>query len=86
MAKGSGRLQMLEVPIGKVRVMPSFNPRKALGEINVLAGSIRQHGIIEPLVTRKGNKGSYELICGHRRLAAAKKVRAWYTLRTRWPG
>lgn len=42
-------------------------------KITELAESIKQHGIIQPLVvTRKGNE--YELIAGERRLQAAKRA------------
>lgn len=43
------------------------------GKIEELANSIKQHGIIQPLiVTQKGNE--YELIAGERRLQAAKRA------------
>jgi ParB family chromosome partitioning protein len=46
-----------------------FNEEK----IEELANSIKQHGIIQPLiVTQKGNE--YELIAGERRLQAAKRA------------
>jgi ParB/RepB/Spo0J family partition protein len=37
-----------------------------------LAASIREHGILEPLLARKRNGGALELLAGERRLEAAK--------------
>jgi ParB family chromosome partitioning protein len=42
-------------------------------ELEDMARSIRQQGIIQPLLVRKNNNG-YELITGERRLRAAKKA------------
>lgn len=52
-----------------------FQPRKnfADDEIEALAQSIREQGIIQPLIVRKHGTG-YELITGERRLRAAKKA------------
>lgn len=43
-------------------------------EIADLAGSMQQHGILEPLLVRRKPSGNYELVAGHRRLHAAKKA------------
>lgn len=49
------------------------NPRKDLGDIGALAETVKQHGILSPLLLRPmGNR--FEVVAGHRRLAAAKKV------------
>ena len=62
---------ILEIPIEDI--LPNrFQPRLAFNEegINELADSIKQHGIIQPLVVRKlGDK--YEIIAGERRYKAA---------------
>jgi ParB family chromosome partitioning protein len=39
-----------------------------------LAASIREHGIIQPLIVSKGAGGSFVLIAGERRLQAARKA------------
>lgn len=49
------------------------NPRKDLSEVKDLAASIRTHGIIEPLIVRKG-EGCYVILAGHRRAAAAAEA------------
>ncbi|OZF00827.1 hypothetical protein CH300_20000 [Rhodococcus sp. 15-1154-1] len=51
------------------------NPRTALGDLTEMAESIRNSGIVEPLIVAPGKaKNKYILIAGHRRLAAAKKA------------
>jgi len=53
-----------------------YQPRREFdpSAIEELAQSIRENGIIQPLVVRKTSIGSYELIAGERRLRAAKKA------------
>jgi len=64
----------MEVKLSQLTPSP-LNPRKnfADGDFDELVESIRQKGIIQPLVVRKNGKG-YEIIAGHRRYEAAKKV------------
>ncbi len=57
-------------------IMPNVNqPRKTFNEdkIEELAASIKEHGIIQPIVVRKHNKG-YEIVAGERRWRAAMKA------------
>lgn len=57
-------------------IMPNGNqPRKVFVEekIEELADSIREHGIIQPLIVRKKTKG-YEIVAGERRWRAAMKA------------
>ena len=53
-----------------------LNPRKYFDEdgLRELADSIREHGILEPLMVRYVPAGGYELIAGERRLRAAEMV------------
>lgn len=44
--------------------------RKNLGDLTSLAESLRKHGLLNPVVVNSRN----ELIAGHRRLEAAKKL------------
>jgi len=58
------------------RIVPSpLQPRKefAAEALQELVDSIRQHGIIQPLIVRKV-AGQYELIAGERRWRAAQEV------------
>lgn len=57
------------------KIEPNSNqPRKMFDEdsINELAESIRQHGLIEPLIVQKGNEDFYSIIAGERRWRAAR--------------
>ncbi|WKZ51662.1 MAG: ParB/RepB/Spo0J family partition protein [Anaerolineales bacterium] len=55
------------------------NPRQPrvqfdAGELEELAASIREHGIIQPLIVSPGRGGNFTLIAGERRLQAAKRA------------
>src|SRR3984893_17448979 len=66
--------------VHKVRltsVVPSpLQPRKIFSPeaLQELIDSIRQHGIIQPLIVRRLNGGTHELIAGERRWRAAQEV------------
>ena len=61
-----------EAPIAKI-TENQYQPRTFFDDekLEDLANSIKEHGIIQPLVVRETTKG-YELIAGERRLRAAK--------------
>ena len=64
------------VPVEFLRPNPR-NPRKTFKEydLDFLAGSIRQRGIIQPIVVRDGGApNTYEIIAGERRWRAAQKA------------
>lgn len=72
--EGIARQEVRELPVDEIQPNP-FQPRKQFDEskLEELAESIRQHGIVQPLVVRrKGN--SYELVAGQRRLQAARII------------
>jgi len=55
------------------------NPRQPrekfdIEELENLAGSIREHGVIQPLIVSPGKNGIYVLIAGERRLQASRKA------------
>jgi ParB family chromosome partitioning protein len=55
------------------------NPRQPrekfdLNELENLAASIREHGVIQPLIVSPGKNGTYILIAGERRLQASRKA------------
>jgi ParB family chromosome partitioning protein len=65
---------MLQLPIDQIAPNP-FQPRKTFNDTSIeeLSRSIREHGIVQPLVvTRAGDK--YKLIAGERRFRAAQKA------------
>lgn len=66
-----------KVAIDLIKANPK-NPRRLFKEedLEELAGSIRQHGMIQPVVVRPAPSGGngYELIAGERRWRAAQKA------------
>jgi ParB family transcriptional regulator, chromosome partitioning protein len=66
--------RVTEIAVGDIRPNP-YQPRKEFEPtaIEELAQSIKEHGIIQPLIVRKSIKG-FELVAGERRLRAAKAV------------
>ena len=72
-AAAAGGLQ--EIPIASIRPN-KFQPRRhfdeaALGE---LADSIREVGLLQPVLVRADGEGNYELIAGERRWRAARRA------------
>ncbi len=65
--------QILFVPIENIEANP-YQPRKEFdtAELNDLAESIRQKGIIQAITVRRKDDGNYELISGERRMRASK--------------
>jgi len=58
------------------QIKPNSNqPRKTFDEekLEELAASIKEHGLIQPIVLRKAGKG-YEIVAGERRWRAARKI------------
>jgi ParB family chromosome partitioning protein len=49
------------------------NPRDELRGLDELADSLQEHGLLQPIVVRRV-PGGYELIAGHRRLEAWKRL------------
>jgi ParB family chromosome partitioning protein len=64
---------VMELELDSIALNPR-QPRKTLDEsaIRELAASIREHGIIQPVVVRPSGEGRYELVAGERRLRAAR--------------
>ncbi|WP_166245901.1 ParB/RepB/Spo0J family partition protein [Paenibacillus turpanensis] len=64
--------KVIEVPVTQLRANP-YQPRKNFDEhaINDLAASIKEHGVIQPIIVRSVLKG-YEIIAGERRWRAAQ--------------
>src|SRR5690606_37522281 len=52
------------------------NPRRhfAESELADLAQSIREHGVVQPVLVRNGSGGKYEIIAGERRWRAAQRA------------
>jgi len=62
----------LEIPIDLVSANPD-QPRKVFEdkELTELCDSIKEFGIIQPIIVKRDNKGMYQVIAGERRLRAA---------------
>ena len=60
------------LPVGQIQTNP-YQPRKRFDddELIALSESIRNHGVLQPLVVRKAGD-AYQLIAGERRLRAAQ--------------
>lgn len=65
----------LLVNVGSIKTNPN-QPRKIFKEkdLDELAESIRENGIIQPLIVAELENGEYELVAGERRLRASKKI------------
>ena len=63
---------VMQVNLDEIRSNP-YQPRKTFNEdsLNELADSIKEYGIVQPVILKKSIKG-YELIAGERRCKAAK--------------
>lgn len=61
-----------EIEIGRIHSFPN-HPFKVLDDekMDTLVESIRENGILNPVIVRPDNSGDYEMISGHRRLHAA---------------
>lgn len=56
-------------------ITPSRNPlRRELGELSSLMASIAEKGLLQPILVRPNNN-TFEIVCGHRRYAACKKLK-----------
>ena len=63
---------IVEIPLTEIRSNP-YQPRKEFDEesLREFAESIKEHGVIQPIIVKKSIKG-YELIAGERRTRASK--------------
>ena len=65
----------LEIEVSLIELSP-YQPRTNFDEENLksLIESIKEQGVIQPILVRKSNKNKYELIAGERRLRAVKTL------------
>jgi ParB family transcriptional regulator, chromosome partitioning protein len=63
------------VPIDMIRANP-LNPRKHFAEddLESLAQSLRDKGLLQPIVVRPASTGGYEIVAGERRWRAAQRA------------
>ena len=64
--------EIQDIPINEIRPNP-YQPRKSFNEeaLRELSESIKNHGVFQPIIVKKGLRG-YDLIAGERRLRASK--------------
>jgi len=60
------------IPIEKI-IANQLQPRKDMGDLSELTESIREKGIIEPVIVRP-KEGHYEIVAGERRYRAAQQA------------
>ncbi|MFJ6942848.1 MAG: nucleoid occlusion protein [Limosilactobacillus mucosae] len=65
--------QVVEIPVAAI-VPNQYQPRKVFDqtEIQELAQTISEHGLLQPIVVREFRPGEYEIIAGERRFRAVK--------------
>ena len=68
----TSKSDIIEIPVDDIRSNP-HQPREYFDEeaLNELAESIKDHGILEPIIVKKSIRG-YDLVAGERRTKAAK--------------
>ena len=67
--------KVVEIPIADIRVNRKqsrtvFDDEK----LNELASSIKEHGVVQPIIVRKSDNGIYEIVAGERRWRACRKI------------
>lgn len=62
-----------KVPLQQIVPSPR-NPRRTLKQVEELAASLATYGLLQPIVLRQLEDGTYEVVAGHRRLAAAQEL------------
>ena len=70
-----GTAKSVSLPINSL-IPGTYQPRRNFqdAELEELAESIRQQGLIQPVIVRPRNDGSYEILAGERRWRACKLV------------
>ena len=66
---------LLDIPVNSIRPNP-HQPRSAFGEDSLasLTASIREVGVLQPILVRELPGGEYELVAGERRWRAARRA------------
>ena len=70
--KNTSKDEIVELNLADIRSNP-YQPRKSFDEqaLNELAESIKEHGLVQPIIVKKSIKG-YEIVAGERRTKASK--------------
>jgi ParB family transcriptional regulator, chromosome partitioning protein len=72
---GASQADLANVPVDAVHPNPR-QPRRKIdgGAVSALAGSIREQGVVQPVLVRPRPAGGWELIAGERRWRAAREA------------
>ena len=67
--------EIVEINLDELRPNP-YQPRKVFDEekLQELSDSIKEHGVIQPIIVKKSTFKGYEIIAGERRVKAAKRA------------
>jgi ParB family chromosome partitioning protein len=74
-ADGESESSLLEVPLTQISASP-YQPRQVFNDeaIDELSQSIREHGVLQPVILKRVAPDAYELVAGERRFRAAKQA------------
>lgn len=66
---------LAQIPLEQISPNP-YQPRKNFNDVSIeeLARSVREHGIVQPIVVTRSGDHRYRLIAGERRLRAAERA------------
>lgn len=66
---------VMELPIERIAVSP-YQPRRDFADDRLaeLASSIKEYGVVQPIIVRRLEAGKYQLIAGERRLRACQAL------------
>ena len=70
--------EIVNIGLDRITDNPN-NPRRKVGNVDDLAASMDTLGLIEPIIVRALDDNTFVVIAGHRRLAAARKLK-WSTV------
>lgn len=67
--------RVVQIPVNQIEPS-SYQPRRLFDEekLEELASSIKEHGVVQPIVVRRSDKGMYELVAGERRWRACRRL------------
>ena len=73
--KAEPEASLAQIPLDRIALNP-YQPRKAFDEkaIDELTRSVREHGIVQPVVVTRTSDNRYRLIAGERRFRAAQRA------------
>jgi ParB family transcriptional regulator, chromosome partitioning protein len=70
-----GGFPEIVVPLSLMNIRPSkFQVRKEMGALEELKRSILENGLLHPIIVRRADNSSYEVVAGNRRLEAFRSL------------